>query len=105
MPDAKPDDLRGRARHPPLRNALDMSETVSENADLAPISGNAKMKFDDVILGRRSIRGYKPDPVPQELIKEILALAMRAQASRNNHPWSFYCDTGAPLDGDRSART
>ena len=23
------------------------------------------MQFDDVILGRRSIRGYKPDPVPK----------------------------------------
>jgi acetyl-CoA acetyltransferase len=23
------------------------------------------MEFDDVILGRRSIRGYKPDPVPK----------------------------------------
>ena len=36
------------------------------------------MKFDDVILGRRSIRGYKPDPVPRKLIEEILALALRA---------------------------
>ena len=34
------------------------------------------MKFDEVILGRRSIRGYKPDPVPMELIKEIIALAI-----------------------------
>ena len=27
------------------------------------------MQFDDVILGRRSIRGYKPDPVPRALIE------------------------------------
>ena len=39
------------------------------------------MKFDDVILGRRSIRGYKPDPVPRALIEEIIALAMRAPLS------------------------
>ena len=32
-----------------------------------------KMQFDDVLLGRRSIRGYKPDPVPKALIEEILA--------------------------------
>ena len=32
------------------------------------------MEFDDVILGRRSIRGYKPDPVSPELIKEILEI-------------------------------
>src|SRR5436305_7954534 len=35
------------------------------------------MEYDDVILGRRSIRGYKPDPVPRALIEEIIGLAMR----------------------------
>src|SRR5262249_7558113 len=46
-------------------------------------SGKCRMEFDDVILGRRSIRGFKPDPVPPKLIKEILALAMRAPSSMN----------------------
>src|SRR5947209_3360706 len=63
------------------------------------------MKFDDVILGRRSIRGYKPDPVPQELIKEVLALAMRAPSSMNTQPWNFYVITGAPLDRIRAGNT
>ena len=31
------------------------------------------MQFDDVLLGRRSIRGYKSDPVPKALIKEVWA--------------------------------
>jgi hypothetical protein len=53
-------------------------------AQLDPI-----MEFDDVILGRRSIRGYKPDPVPRALIEEILALAMRAPSSMNTQPWNF----------------
>ena len=63
------------------------------------------MKFDDVILGRRSIRGYKPDPVPQELIKEILTLAMRAPSSMNTQPWNFYIITGEPLDRIRAGNT
>jgi nitroreductase len=63
------------------------------------------MEFDDVILGRRSIRGYKPDPVPQELIKEILALAIRAPSSMNTQPWNFYIITGAPLDRIRQGNT
>lgn len=62
------------------------------------------MEFDDVILGRRSIRGYKPDPVPQELIKEILALAIRAPSSMNTQPWNFYVITGAPLHRIRQER-
>ena len=63
------------------------------------------MEFDDVILGRRSIRGYKPDPVPPELIKEILALAMRAPSSMNTQPWNFYVISGAPLDRIRQGNT
>ena len=32
------------------------------------------MQFDDVVLGRRSIRGYKSDPVPRALIGTDLPL-------------------------------
>jgi nitroreductase len=63
------------------------------------------MQFDDVILGRRSIRGYKPDPVPQKLIEEIIALAMRAPSSMNTQPWNFTVVTGAPLDRIRAGNT
>ena len=63
------------------------------------------MQFDDVILGRRSIRGYKPDPVPRELIEEILQLAMRAPSSMNTQPWNFYVITGEPLNRIRAGNT
>ncbi|MEP4783272.1 MAG: nitroreductase family protein, partial [Erythrobacter sp.] len=39
------------------------------------------MNYDDVVLGRRSIRGYLDKPVPQELIEEVLGLAMRSPSS------------------------
>jgi nitroreductase len=63
------------------------------------------MQFDDVMLGRRSIRGYKPDPVPRKLIEEILTLAMRAPTSMNTQPWHFYVITGEPLDRIRAGNT
>jgi nitroreductase len=63
------------------------------------------MRFDDVILGRRSIRGYKPDPVPRALIEEIIGLAMRAPSSMNTQPWNFYIITGEPLDRIRAGNT
>jgi nitroreductase len=63
------------------------------------------MQFDDVILGRRSIRGYKPDPVPRALIEEIIALAMRAPSSMNTQPWNFYVITGEPLNRIRAGNT
>jgi len=63
------------------------------------------MEFDDVILGRRSIRGYKPDPVPLDLIREVLQLAMRAPSSMNVQPWNFYVITGEPLARIRQGNT
>ena len=63
------------------------------------------MQFDDVLLGRRSIRGYKPDPVPKSLIKEVLALAMRSPSSMNTQPWNFTIVTGKALDLIRAGNT
>jgi len=63
------------------------------------------MQFDDVILGRRSIRGYKPDPVPMALIKEVIGLAMRSPSSMNTQPWNFYVITGEPLNRIRAGNT
>ncbi|MDE2464473.1 MAG: nitroreductase [Alphaproteobacteria bacterium] len=55
------------------------------------------MEFDDVILNRRSIRGYRPDPVPRALIEEVIALVMRAPSSYNSQPWHFHVISGEPL--------
>ena len=63
------------------------------------------MQFDDVLLGRRSIRGYKPDPVPKALIKEVLALAMRSPSSMNTQPWNFTVVSGEPLNRIRAGNT
>lgn len=60
------------------------------------------MDYDDVVMGRRSIRGYKPDPVPMDLIREVIALAVRAPSSLNTQPWYFHVVTGEPLDRIRA---
>ena len=63
------------------------------------------MNYDEVVLGRRSIRGYKSEPVPQVLIEEILALAMRSPSSMNTQPWNFTVVTGDVLDKIRAGNT
>jgi nitroreductase len=63
------------------------------------------MQFDDVILSRRSIRGYKPDLVPRALLEEIIALAMRSPSSMNTQPWHFHVVTGEVLDRIRAGNT
>jgi nitroreductase len=63
------------------------------------------MTYDDVVKGRRSIRGYLQKPVPMAVIREVIDLAMRAPSSLNTQPWNFYVVAGAPLDRIRAGNT
>lgn len=61
--------------------------------------------YDEVVTGRRSIRGYLDKPVPRDLIEEVLALAMRTPSSMNTQPWHFHVITGEPLARIRKGNT
>jgi len=63
------------------------------------------LEYDDVVQGRRSIRGYKPDPVPKEVLEEVIGLAIRAPSSMNTQPWHLYVVTGEALDRIRKENT
>jgi nitroreductase len=52
------------------------------------------MKLADAIRGRRSIRRYKPDPVPRELLEKILELAQWAPSAMNQQDWRFILVSG-----------
>ena len=41
----------------------------------------------------RSIRKYKPVPVPEEAVKEIIRAGMLAPSSKNRQPWKFVITT------------
>jgi len=61
--------------------------------------------YDEVVLGRRSIRGYLRKPVPKALIREVIEMAMRAPSSLNTQPWNFYAIAGDVLDRIRAGNT
>ena len=42
------------------------------------LGGNREQTYDEVVTGRRSIRGFLDKPVARELIEEVIALATRA---------------------------
>ncbi|HKI74346.1 MAG TPA: nitroreductase [Pseudomonadales bacterium] len=63
------------------------------------------MEYDEVVLGRRSIRGFKDKKVPRALIREVVEIAMRAPSSLNTQPWNFYIVAGEPLDRIRKGNT
>jgi len=67
--------------------------------------GEIAAAYARVVSGRRSIRGFLPEPVSREQITEILVLAMRAPSSLNSQPWNFYVVSGEPLDRIRQGNT
>lgn len=46
---------------------------------------------------RRSIRAYKPDAVPREVLREIVELGRHAPSGSNIQPWHVHVLTGAAL--------
>ncbi|MDQ1280807.1 MAG: hypothetical protein QG670_2070 [Thermoproteota archaeon] len=47
------------------------------------------MEFYEVIRTRRSIRSYKPDSIPDELVNRVLEAARIAPSGSNRQPWKF----------------
>ncbi len=43
----------------------------------------------EAIKTRRSIRRYKPDPVPEEALEKILEAGRWAPSASNEQPWEF----------------
>lgn len=61
------------------------------------------MDVSEAIDRRQSIRAVKPDAVPLDTLKQILAQAIRAPSWANSQPWEFAVATGEPLEAIRKA--
>ena len=47
------------------------------------------MEVYDCIRSRRTVRGFKPDPVPEAVLRRILRAGRWAPSSSNGMPWHF----------------
>ena len=63
------------------------------------------MEFEELVKTRRSVRGYKTDPVPLNVLKEIIEVAKGAPSSMNTQPWHMHIITGEPLERIRKGNT
>jgi nitroreductase len=52
------------------------------------------MKVSEAVLTRRSMRSFKPEPVPRETVEWIIATATRAASNGNLQPWKLYVTLG-----------
>lgn len=59
------------------------------------------MDIIDAIRSRKSMRGYKPDPVPKKILREILDIATRSPSTLNTQPWEITVVSGEVLDNIR----
>jgi nitroreductase len=56
------------------------------------------MDIKTAITERRSIRKFKSEPVPREIISEVLEEARWSPSWGNTQPWELYVVTGEPLE-------
>ena len=61
------------------------------------------MDIVKAIRERRSIRGFKPDPVSKEIMNEILDIAIQSPSAMNTQPWEFTVISGEVLDNIKKA--
>jgi nitroreductase len=47
------------------------------------------MELADAIRDRRSIRSFRSDPVPAELVRKILSAGTQAPSAKNGQRWRF----------------
>jgi len=52
------------------------------------------LHFIDALHARKSVRAFKPDPVPRELVEELLVLAARSPSGTNIQPWKVHVVAG-----------
>lgn len=61
------------------------------------------MNVSEAVEQRISVRAYKPDPVPRDVVADILERAARAPSGGNLQPWRVYALTGEPLEALKAA--
>ena len=47
------------------------------------------MDFYEVVRTRRSVRSYRRDPIPEEVLRRVLEAARVAPSGSNRQPWKF----------------
>ncbi|TSE19846.1 Nitroreductase NfnB [Tepidimonas alkaliphilus] len=55
-------------------------------------------QVEAAIVSRRSVRAFRPDPVPRALLQRLLAVAARAPSGTNTQPWKVYVLQGRARD-------
>jgi nitroreductase len=58
------------------------------------------MEFSELIASRYSVRAYRPDPVPEEILTRVLEAVRLAPTAANRQPFQFIVIRRAGREGD-----
>jgi nicotinate-nucleotide--dimethylbenzimidazole phosphoribosyltransferase len=80
-----------RVRRPQLSEDLDPSRAAARAADPAGwrMDDASRAALEAVIAGRRDVRRFRPDPVPDDVLDRLLTAAHRAPSVGLSQPWRF----------------
>jgi len=56
------------------------------------------MDVREAVVSRYSCRAFRPDPVPEKIVREIIEAAARAPSAGNMQPWFVYALAGQRLE-------
>jgi PPOX class probable F420-dependent enzyme len=58
-------------------------------ADPAPLPRPGREGLEEIVRGRRSVRAFRPDPVPRAIVEAAIAAAGWAPSPHGRQPWRF----------------
>jgi nitroreductase len=56
------------------------------------------MNLTEAVLARQAVRAFRPDPVPEAIVRNLLGLARHAPSGGNLQPWHVHVLTGPARD-------
>src|SRR6056300_351716 len=70
---------------------------TSDENSLCVDCNTGEMNVSDAVAARRSIRDFLPNPVDDELLRDLLERAARAPSGGNVQPWRIYVLNGSRM--------
>jgi nitroreductase len=71
-------------------SSVDIFNNAPKHGYVEPAAAVDAKAFTEVVESRRSVRVFTQDPIPEEVMRECLRLALLAPNSSNLQTWDFY---------------
>ena len=65
-------------------------QNVPEFAYVEPAAKTDPFEFEKIVRSRRSVRAFTDEPIPEDVMRQCLDLALLAPNSSNLQPWEFH---------------